>query len=197
MQLSQDGWNGVCPVVPWQGVGGRLHHLALAAARCHFCTWGWMAGYDPDTVNSVPVLRFKERLRGRKTFLAAAAATGQRRDILRPCGSLSVLPHSFPQIYSIKLSVRYWSTYTVKTHLHRVLFLGILGLQGGSAEIMASTETDEKCHPSSAALLIWLPHIPALPSFCSLSSSKRAACGFFSSVCLFRTFLIRIYPIVF
>lgn len=32
-------------------VGGGLHHLAPAAARCHFCASGWMAVFGPETVN--------------------------------------------------------------------------------------------------------------------------------------------------
>lgn len=177
VQLSQDEGNGVCPVAPWQGVGGRLHHLAQAAAWCHFCTWGWMAGFDPDAVNSVPVLSFKEKLRGGKTFPAAAAATGWICDIPRPdvlWFSLCCPPSLFNKCIKLKL-VSDIETHTVWKLTYRESFPSAYWVCRGSAEIMASTETDEKCHPSSAVLLIWLSHIPTRSFFCSVSHFKLAA----------------------
>lgn len=91
------------------------------------------------------------------------------------CGSLSVAP---PSLFNkcIKLNlVSDIETHTVWKLTYRESFPSAYWVCRGSAEIMASTETDEKCHPSSAVLLIWLPHIPTRSFFCSVSHCKLAA----------------------
>lgn len=66
----------------------------------------------------------------RQPFPPAAGQTEEKKksDIQRLAAIWFFFLFFSQQIYWIKLSVRYWNTYIVETHLQRVLFLSILSL---------------------------------------------------------------------
>lgn len=96
-------------------VGGSLHHLAQAAALCHFCTSGWMVLYGLDTVNSVPLVSFKERLCSKRHTVPQAAVEKMKEE-----GPGAVWFLFWIYLLNFKLCVRNWNIYTVKTHLQKI-----------------------------------------------------------------------------